>query len=206
MKEKVFRRLLSRLEMHTPAFLRCIELQLLMDLTAGAFDRRPRQIWYMPADQALAVYARFTRKCMKEMPKDMDSHRLYRLSYQMGQKIRRTTGFTEESDLQRLICLLYRNIGIHMTWDSDRDITVSHCFFSRVYSPAHCAFISAMDSGIIAGIQNGGAVHFHDRITEGCGCCRAVYNRNLNRSPDPDLQIAPDSYIQPLTEEIKSQN
>ena len=44
---------------------------------------------------------------------------------------------------------------------------------SRIYTPEECALMSNVDSGMIAGILGGGSLTFSERITEGCGGCRA---------------------------------
>ena len=128
---------------------------------------------------------------------------LFRDARRLGEKIRRVTGLTADEDLKRLIVLLYRNIGIHMTIDGRiaganekqitgetegrtedeitgefapkhaGELTVSACYFSRCYSPAECRLMSCVDAGIVTGICGGGCLRFSQRITEGCGFCRA---------------------------------
>ncbi|MBP3880378.1 MAG: hypothetical protein J6D46_08685 [Lachnospiraceae bacterium] len=52
-------------------------------------------------------------------------------------------------------------------------VVVTSCPFSTLYSPFMCAFIGAMDDGIVSGIFGEGHFRFTGRITEGCGVCRA---------------------------------
>lgn len=61
------------------------------------------------------------------------------------------------------------------------EITVPECYFSRYYTPEQCAIMSFVDSGIIAGICGttdpaSGYLLFTERITEGCGRCRACFH------------------------------
>ena len=98
--------------------------------------------------------------------------------YRTGERVRRLTGFTEKADLERLVFYLYRNIGILMDGHLPGEIKVSSCYFSRFYTPEQCALMSYMDSGIIAGILGGGKIEFTERITEGCGNCRAFFVDN----------------------------
>ena len=167
------RAVLTRLEKHTPERVRSLEIQILSDLTARAFQIPGRTLWNKPAELALRLYAAFTVSCMDEREADPDI--LYREAYAVGSRLRSLTGLSGKQDAERLVFYLYRNIGITMAGELPGEITVPECFFARFYTPRQCAVMSAVDTGIIAGICGGGRLHFTQRITEGCGMCRASF-------------------------------
>lgn len=178
-RESLSRKLLSCLERHTPEFLSCIALQVLADATAEAFGRNKARLSRRSRARALAQYAAFTRMCMAaeaaERKRSRGDDRLYRRAYALGRRIRRITGFTDLEELKRLVFYLYRIIGIRMSGRLPGEITVSSCIFSGMYTPAQCARMSQMDAGIIAGICGNGRLEFTERLTEGCGRCRARF-------------------------------
>ena len=171
MRARLFRWLLHRWERHTPEIVRRIQLQILMNVTAKAFQAPPKRLWTRTWRKGLREYAEYTLDCSRRM--DADSERLYALSYALGDKLRRATGFTEASDLRRLVFWLYRGIGIAMSGELPGEIAVSNCFFSEYYVPPVCALMSNMDSGIVGGVMGGCRLVFSQRITEGKLCCRA---------------------------------
>ena len=166
------------LEKHDSALFLRFQLQLLLNVTARAFDVPVKRIWYLPPGKALREYAVFTENCMRLYP--TDPRRLYRSAYMLGSRLRRITGFTNKKELKQLIFILYRNIHITMDGRLPGEITVSSCYFSRFYTPKQCALMSYVDSGIIAGLFGGGNLKFTERITEGSGRCTAVFKERGN--------------------------
>lgn len=179
MREQISKRLLSRLEKKTPDFFRRRQIQILMDLAAESFGVPKEKLRKGSAEKALRQYAGFTCLCMDAGAEEEE--KLYQDAYRLGDKIRQITGLTEDEDLHRLIILLYRNIGIKMRIKGNLgtehagEVTVTKCYFSRVYSPEECRLMSFVDSGIVAGICGGGKLRFSQRITEGCESCRACF-------------------------------
>ena len=171
MRARLFRGLLDLLEAHRPSLFRRIQLQVLTYVTAAAFQVKVPRLWQKKPEKALAEYAAFTKSCMED--RRAESARMYQLAYDAGSMLRRITGFSEKTDLERLVFLLYRSIGITMDGELPGKVTVSACYFSRLYTPEQCGMISAMDSGIVAGICGGGQLTFTERLTEGCACCTA---------------------------------
>ena len=169
MRARLFRWLLRRWEVHTPEIVLRMQLQILMDLTAKAFRTPGKRLWTRPWRDGLHEYAEYTRKYSV----DADPRRLYALSFALGERLRRVTGFTDAGDLRRLVFWLYRGIGIAMGGKLPGEVTVSGCFFSDFYAPQVCAMMSNMDSGIVGGVMGGGRLFFMERITEGRPCCRA---------------------------------
>lgn len=175
MRAVIFRKMLTLVEKYPLPIVSRLEVLILMKITARAFGKKPKRILF--AKNPLGVYALFTKECMK---KETDRKHLYKITRRIGNQIRQISGFTEDADLQRLIFLLYRNIGIRMT-GSLEEIWVEECYFSHHYSPANCAFISAMDRGIVEGLLGGGRLAFTQRLTQGCDRCRACYEKGKGK-------------------------
>ena len=177
----LFRFLLHCLEKHRPQVFDCLVIRILMNTTAAAFRRDPVPVPVRPggAAKALGIYASFTKHCMEgpHLTQPADRGRLFHYSLVLGRKVRALTGFTDSRDLQRLVFLLYRCIGIRMSGRLPGTVTVAACFFSRFYAPAQCALMSEMDSGIVAGICGSKKLRFCQRITQGCAVCRAYTQR-----------------------------
>lgn len=174
------KKLLDRWEWNPPERFRVMQIQILADMTAKAFDVSPIRIRTSSADRALKKYGAFTKYCTRKGK--TDPRRLYGVSYALGQRIRRASGFTNGEDLKRLLFFLYRNIGIHMEGSIPGEIIVSSCYFGQIYTPAQCALISYIDSGVAAGLYGGGKLVFSQRLTEGCGQCLACFYKGGNRN------------------------
>lgn len=157
-----------------------IELQLLMNLTAAAFGQRPLRTWTQPHAAALSTYAACTREWMRSATGAREDlqEALFRRSLRMGRLLRRLTFFLGDAGHAWLVLALYKGIGIDMRGMLPGDVQVTSCFFSQAYTPDMCALISAMDDGIVSGIMGGGRLVFTQRITEGCGSCRACLTRS----------------------------
>lgn len=173
MRAYVFRKLLQRMRRHTPAWFACIELQILLCLTAKAYRMPGRRIWFLPVKRALREYAAFTVRCMESGKEGAE--KLYPYAYALGKRIRRVTGFKQQEDLWQLVFWLYRNIGIDMRGKLPGELIIPNCYFSRYYTPVQCALMSHVDTGVIAGLYGGGKLVFTERITEGCGRCKACF-------------------------------
>lgn len=175
-----FRNLLFYAEKHPIELVLRIELQILYNATAKAFHQKGKWIVQIPSEKALQAYARFTQHCMSNPTRSCTFRSdLYRTAFRLGARIGKITGFTESQDLCRLVFFLYKGIGITMCGTLPGKVHVTKCFFAQCYSPLDCRIMSAMDSGIIAGIfsQNtvGPQLHFSERLTEGCSTCTACF-------------------------------
>lgn len=193
LREYAFIKLLTILENRSPEWVTRVQMQILLDTTARGFGVRSRRIAHLPAEEALAAYAQFTMECMESLPASVkcppeqrQAQRagrravlrcLYREAYRTGSRIRRITGVTESRDIERLVFYLYSNLRIAMSGHIPGEITVTDCYFGRMYTPAQCAVMSLVDSGVIAGICGGGKLEFSGRITEGCGKCTACFSK-----------------------------
>ncbi|MCR5820452.1 MAG: hypothetical protein K6F94_05865 [Bacteroidaceae bacterium] len=170
----------------SPLFRR-IELQVLMNITAGAFGKHPERIWTLPHGEALKAYALYTCKYLREGADEELWQKMNRRAYRTGRVLRRLFFVRSVSSARRLIVALYRNIGIRMSFDGNKDraasgeerLCFSRCYFSAIYTPAACLAASALDDGIIRGIMGlpSGRLCFSQRISEGCTCCLASINK-----------------------------
>lgn len=194
MRAWISKRFLSFQERRPSKVLARIQLQILLRATARGFGRKGR--WILFSKDPLKAYARFTEDCLAgnvaaetaghmepgiagsgaaEAANSRGRERLYQSAFRTGSRVRKVTGLAAPEDLQRLVFLLYRNIGITMTGQLPGEVLVSACYFSKVYTPQQCAVMSAMDHGIIAGICGPGTLQFTERLTEGCGRCKACF-------------------------------
>ena len=209
MREKIFRHLLTKLEWYSPGLIKSIQIQILLNATAAAFERPGRMVWHLPEKKALAAYAEYTKACLPQRPDAANStagsaansmagsavisrKRIYRCAYRLGLRIRRITGFSGREDRERLVFYLYSNIGIKMTGRLPGEIFIPFCYFADVYTPEQCRIMSLMDWGVIAGICGGGKLEFTGRITQGSGRCRAVFRAvrtDLDESDGSDVSV-----------------
>ncbi len=173
MRSALFRKILTRLEKHTPDRLLRLQYQILLNTTARAFSVPSEHIRARDPARALREYADFSRSCMERG--QAEPERLYREAFRTGARIRRLCGFSEPDDLCRLVFYLYRSIRIHMQGEIPGELRVTDCYFSAFYTPEQCRLMSCIDSGLIAGLFGGSALRFSQRITEGCGDCRACF-------------------------------
>lgn len=163
----------------SPAFIRLIEIHLLTHLAVRTFHVRAPRL-PLSADSALAAYADFTVRCMEQTT--VKPEHVFEMARRLGTWVRRLSGLRDPWNLRQLVIWLYRNIRITLSGSLPGRITVSACFFSTRYSPAQCAMMSNVDSGIISGLFGGGQLVFIERLTEGCGHCTACFSQSGNVS------------------------
>ena len=162
------------------SLFRRIELQLLMNLTAHALGQKPKRIWTLPNAEALRGYAEYTSSNLQAGADEALLERMHTEAYKMGRLLRRLFLINNEARAQQLIVALYHNIGIKLSFESSRQLCFHSCYFSRFYTPQACKAASALDDGIIRGILGleSEHLHFSQRITEGCKCCKAQFTTN----------------------------
>ena len=146
-----------------------------MNLTAHALDQKSQRIWTLPNAEALRVYAEYTSSNLQAGADEPLLERMHTEAYKMGRLLRRLFLINNEARAQRLIVALYRNIGIKLSFESNRQLCFHSCYFSRFYTPQACQAASELDSGFICGIlgMESEHLHFSQRITEGCKQCKA---------------------------------
>lgn len=167
MREVIFKRIINILDKHPSKLLARIQIQILVHITAKAFQKKERCVLF--SKNALMRCVEYTKACIDAQG---ERDQLYQMALRLGKQIRKLTGFTDPEDLKRLVFLLYRNIGITMTGEIPGEILVTECYFSNMYSAKHCMGISAMDRGVIVGICDIENLRFTERITEGYMQCK----------------------------------
>jgi hypothetical protein len=169
------------LERWLPGWVRRRMFGELVHLTADAFATNPPRLARLSAPEAIGRFAAFTRNEVERVlatgsatASEAVRERLFDRAREMGRSARRRLGIVTAADAFRALRLLYRGIGIDMDADCrTRQITVRRCAFSDTYTPAVCAFISALDAGFVSGITGSATLVFSERITEGAPCCTA---------------------------------
>ena len=66
MRTGFFKILLTLLEKHTPACFKSLQIQILLNTTALAFDQPKKMVWYLSGEKALAAYAAYTTACISD--------------------------------------------------------------------------------------------------------------------------------------------
>jgi len=151
----------------------------LVRLTADAFGAPPPDVRRLERDGAMAAFARFTCSEAERAIRTPSSSpavrdRLYRGARELGTRARRYLGVRTASEAGRALRVLYHAIDIDLDADlGTREIAVSRCAFSSVYTPEVCEFVSALDAGIVSGLTGGMSLEFTQRMTEGAPMCRA---------------------------------
>ncbi len=157
-----------------------MEIRILMRETAKAFGVKTPKTCRQSGAELLRSYAQFTADAasgaLKTEDRD-DLRRLYRklnrMAFRLGSIIRRLVRPENEKECLAVITALYRNIGITVSGERPGRFCVGKCYFSAFYTPRVCFLISAIDSGIFAGIYHGGKLVFDERITQGNDICTA---------------------------------
>ncbi|HTO94415.1 MAG TPA: hypothetical protein VMM80_08565 [Bacteroidota bacterium] len=163
-----------------PLFARKSMMNRLVRMTAEAFGTAPPDLGGLKPESALQRYALFTREEVARIAGDPArraavQERLYRASSTTAASARRLLGVTHWEAAAAVARRFYGYIGIDMNATPRGNITISSCVFSRYYSPDTCDVVSALDSGMIAGLAGDGDLTFSSRITEGAPCCRACF-------------------------------
>lgn len=173
--------LVRTIQVHVPAFIRRKKLLELFDLTAAAFRGEAPVLEGLGYEECLLQYAQFTRQeAEKAIQQGCDREakgRLYQSALQMGQNLRKSFRISTTADAMDMARILYRGLRIDFSGTSQGEITIRRCFFSQFYSSVVCDVISALDSGVMAGLAGGGQLVFSQRITEGKDCCKACLMR-----------------------------
>jgi hypothetical protein len=156
------------------------ELKKLIDGAAAAFGYPPPSIRGHSFDDALELFAHFTRACVgRAVDRGDDLNavraRLFAFARATGESYRERLGVSTTADLMRAARLLYKMLRIDFDGGAGRGIAIRSCFFSRHYSADVCRVISALDEGLMAGLSGGGSLIFSSRITEGFHECTAEY-------------------------------
>jgi len=178
--------LLTRLPSRMPSIVRRQAVVRLFRATAAAFGRDMPDLSGLSREQCLLEYARFTAQqaeqalcCGENLPGLQE--RLYQNAYRLSWIPGRLLGVRSAGDVVALGRLLYDLLDIVFQGESTGEIVISRCYFSSFYSPEVCQVMSAMDSGLLAGLAGAGDLVFTQRITERHACCRAHFVLAVNQ-------------------------
>ena len=69
--------------------------------------------------------------------------------------------------------MVYELLDIDFRGTGQGEITVRRCAFSDIYSAEVCWLVSALDTGLLAGLSGGDRLEFSQRITESAPTCLA---------------------------------
>ncbi|MBR3318235.1 MAG: hypothetical protein IKG21_10510 [Atopobiaceae bacterium] len=182
------------------AWFRKLEVVVLMETFARAFDVEPPRLGGLSANGALTMFREFTAACMEAALEDervtaFVRGRLVEEAQRLGRAVRcvmaagqpvrlaqlnklwcsnRLTCSARPQSTFRVVRYLYRGIGIELTGSVPGALRFGPCSFAQRYTPKDCHLMSAFDEGFICGIMGvEGTLCLDCRLTEGAACCCA---------------------------------
>jgi hypothetical protein len=163
--------------LYIPPFIRKRKLAMLFQSAAVAFQSPVPPSDGLSYDDALLLFARFTReqaeKTVRQGNRSEVQSRLFHNTCEIGRQLKTDFNINTLPEVMRMSRIIYRLLKIDFQGDSRGEIVIHRCFFSTFYSEDICRLVSALDAGLLAGLSGGGKLHFTRRITEGHSCCRA---------------------------------
>jgi predicted ArsR family transcriptional regulator len=172
---------LALVERSLPAPLRHTGLSELVSAAAEAFGRTPPTWRGKTHEERLLAFARFTADQAAAAEETgragIARDELRRASERLGRRLRRRLGVRSHEEALRALKVLYRHLGIELHAQDDGALEVTSCLFSRIYGPATCRIMSAMDEGVVSGLTGGCRLRFERRLTEGAASCVASLTR-----------------------------
>jgi hypothetical protein len=175
---------LALLELYVPASVRKLALERLFRSTASAFGCTLPAMRPLAYPELLEEFARFTRaraqKLLSAHEREAVRQGLDNEARQLGAKLRSWLGIRTPEEAARALTLVYELLGIEFSITAEGIVGISRCFFSDYYSPEICWVISGLDTGLAAGLTDGGELTFTHRITEGHEACRALLSSGVD--------------------------
>ena len=167
------------LEIHLPAPVKNKVLTELFRITAEAFEEEVNYHKGFTYKKRLIIFADYSNKLASQaLKKDVNltkiKNKLYNNSYDIGFYLRKYLNIRTMKEAMKVAEIFYRIIGIDFKGNKKGEIIINNCLFSDYYDKEVCSIISALDSGIAAGLTGGGKLKFNHRITEGSSCCEAL--------------------------------
>jgi hypothetical protein len=102
---------------------------------------------------------------------------MYETGLMLGRDLRRRLRLSDDAqELMAAARLLYRILGIEFQADLDETggrMTVVRCSLSQHYTPLTCEVISAMDEGVVSGLNPSMSMRFDVRNRPVSPCCTA---------------------------------
>jgi hypothetical protein len=169
--------LLRIAQWYVPMFLKKSELRRLIKITADAFECTLPSTIGLSIDDTLTTFAQFTRTVV-EQPHTRTAQsiqdQLFQSACDRGSKYRRIFRISTLDEAMEAGKVIYKILGIDFQGDTNGQITIRSCFFSKHYSAQTCKIISSLDAGLMAGLSGGSTLKFSQRITEGSLSCKAA--------------------------------
>ncbi len=111
---------------------------------------------------------------------ELGREEMFDVGYKMGCEAQKRLGVGENiEDAIIAAKLLYKVLGINFTVEThDKNIflRIKNCALASQYSPETCKIMSAVDEGVLMGLNNNMSMKFLKRITEGAEECIACIN------------------------------
>jgi hypothetical protein len=153
------------------------KLDELFKAAAGAFHCPTPPLHDCSPDEVLEKFAVFTREnadtAIRLGSTPEVKERLFSGAYRIGQNLRQELKIRSLQELMNACQLIYKALKIDFRGDSNGQIRINRCYFSRYYSGEVCRVICSLDEGLAAGLSGGLKMEFTQRITEGNPCCLA---------------------------------
>lgn len=114
----------------------------------------------------------------QEKAVEVSRETLYNVGKLLGEETRYNLGLDESlEDLVMAAKLLYKVLGISFTLEREEDgtqyIEIHRCTLSKRYSELTCTVLSAVDEGVVGGLNPQAKMWFERRITSGFSTCIA---------------------------------
>lgn len=100
---------------------------------------------------------------------------LYQVGLKLGREARERLGVTDNiDDLIKAATILYKVLGIKFHINKDEDILIIYkCSLTNYYTSLTCKILSAVDEGVVHGLNTKMTMKFKERITEDAENCIA---------------------------------
>jgi hypothetical protein len=170
---------LTLLQLHLPALVRRAILRELIAAIARAFERPCPPTSGLPSEELLACAIDVSHRWSEDAlggaaHRSEVEERLFSEAFALGLRAKRRLRIETEEEGLSAAGVLYGAIGVELRAGRAGAIVVPRCAFARTYGPGVCALMSAMDSGLIAGLTGTAGLRFIERLTEGAPACRAL--------------------------------
>ncbi|HEX6580929.1 MAG TPA: hypothetical protein VF195_08665 [Actinomycetota bacterium] len=170
---------LALLRFHLPALVRRAILRELISAIARAFERPCPPTSGLSSEELLACAIDASHRWSEDAlagaaDRSEVEERLFSEAFALGRRAKRRLRIGTEEEGLSAAGVIYEAIGVELRAGGAGAIVIPRCAFARVYGPAACELMSAMDSGLIAGLTGAAGLRFTERLTEGASACRAI--------------------------------
>ncbi|MBR3160335.1 MAG: hypothetical protein IKF14_14715 [Atopobiaceae bacterium] len=164
-----------------PAWMRKLEIAVLMRTFSRAFGVEAPSLRGLTAAESLHVFREFTAACMElalERPPlaTIFRHRLSEEARRLGTLVRQSLRVTPSRAFSAA-AFFYRGIDIELEGTLPGELRFVRCSFAQRYTPADCWLMSAFDEGFMRGVSGmpDAELSFSCRLTQGAPCCQAHF-------------------------------